>query len=134
MNLPYRTHSRFLPVLCEDIPIDYQLFKRVNKMFWKLRRRVNPCLNLCVKLIEKGSNFSKSLCYVSKSLKLQRSSLGMPPDSFNNILISKIKNLYTESVFVTMGKIKDLLHMHDVGNNIFSVYEINNLFDVLCTD
>ena len=61
MNLPYRTHSRFLPVLCEDIPVDYQLFKRVNKMFWNLRRSVNPCLKLCVKLLEKGSmsNFFK---------------------------------------------------------------------------
>ena len=122
MNLPFRTHSRFLLVLCEDIPIDYQLFKRVNKIIWNLRRSVNPCLNMCVKLIEKGSmsNFSKSLCYVSKSLKLQRSSLGMPPGSFNNFLNSKIKNLYTESDFVTMANIKDLLHMHDVGNNIFS--------------
>ena len=80
------------------------------------------------------SDFKKSLYYISKSLKLQRSSLGMPPGSFNNILNSKIKNLYTESDFVTMGNIKDLLHMHDVGNNIFSVYEINNLLDVLCTD
>ena len=58
----------------------------------------------------------------------------MPPESFNNILISQIKNLYTESDFVTMGNIKDLLHMCDVGNNIFSVYEINNLLEVLCTD
>ena len=71
MNLPYRTRSRFLPVLSEDIPIDYQLFRRVNTMFWNLRRSVNPCLKLCVKRIEKGSmsNFSKSLCYVSKSFK-----------------------------------------------------------------
>ena len=58
----------------------------------------------------------------------------MPPGSFNDILNSKIKNLYTESDFVTMGNMKDLLHMRDVGNNIFSVFEINNLLDVLCTD
>ena len=82
-------------------------------MFWNLRRSVNPCLKLCVKLIEKGSmsNFSKSLCYVSKSLKLHRSSLGMPPGSFNNILNSKIKNLYTESEFITIGNVKGLLHV-----------------------
>ena len=86
--------------------------------------------------IEKGSmsNFTKSLCYISKSLKLQRSSLGMSPGSFNNILNYKIKKLYTESDFITMGNIKDLLHMRDGGNNIFSVYKINNLLDVLCTD
>ena len=61
MNLPYRTHSRFLPVMYENNPIDYQSFKRVNKMFWNLLRSVNPCLNLCVKLLEKGSmsNFEK---------------------------------------------------------------------------
>ena len=64
-------------------------------MFWNLRRSVNPSLKLCVKLLEKGSksNFSKSLCYISKSLKLQRSSLGMSPGSFNNILNSKTKKI-----------------------------------------
>ena len=58
----------------------------------------------------------------------------MSPSNFSNILNSKTKNLYTESDFITMGNIKDLLHMCDVGNNIFSVYEINNLLDILCTD
>ena len=27
------------------------IFPRVNKMFWNLRRSVNPCLKLCVKPI-----------------------------------------------------------------------------------
>ena len=58
----------------------------------------------------------------------------MSPSNFNNILNSKTKNLYTESDFITMANMKDLLHMRDVGNNIFSVYEINNLLDILCTD
>ena len=38
----------------------------------------------------------------------------MPPGSFNNILNSEIKKLYTKSDFVTMGNIKDLFHMHDI--------------------
>ena len=136
MNLPYRTHSRFLPVLCGDISVEYQLFKRVNKIFWNLHKSTNSCLNLCAKLIEKGScsNFSKSVSHICKSLKLNRFSFGIPPSNFSNILNDKFNMLYSESDFITMGNIKDLLYLRDVDNSFFSACEINNLLNVLCTD
>ena len=39
------THSRFLPLLCDDIPVELQLFRRFNKfsgMFRKVLIHVFP--------------------------------------------------------------------------------------------
>ena len=30
-NLPYKTHSRYLPLLCNDLPVTFQLISRINK-------------------------------------------------------------------------------------------------------
>ena len=30
------THSRFLPLLCDDIPVELQLFRRFNKFLWNV--------------------------------------------------------------------------------------------------
>ena len=45
-NLPYRTHSRYLPLLCNDLPVNIQLFLRFNKFMYKLLTRENACVQL----------------------------------------------------------------------------------------
>ena len=38
------THSRFLPLLCDDIPVELQLFRRFNKILLKVLIHVFPCV------------------------------------------------------------------------------------------
>ena len=38
------THSRFPPLLCDDIPVELQLFRRFNKFLWNVLKSSNPCV------------------------------------------------------------------------------------------
>ena len=42
------THSRFLPMLCYNIPAELQLFKRFNKFLWNVSKSSDPWVSICV--------------------------------------------------------------------------------------
>ena len=62
------THCRYLPLICEDIPVRLQLYKQFNKYIFNLTRNSNPLLRLCLALALNGStsNVSKNLNLISQ--------------------------------------------------------------------
>ena len=43
LRLPLRTHSKYQPLICDDLPTDVQLFKRLNKFLNKTLCNSNVC-------------------------------------------------------------------------------------------
>ena len=66
-NLPYKTHSRYLPLLCNDFPVDPQLIVRFSKFMYKVFTSENECVQLAGKVALNGSQSSicKSVLYPS---------------------------------------------------------------------
>ena len=66
-SLPYRTHSRYLHLICNDFPIEFQLYKRFVKFFRSLCRSNNFVIVKCCSLVKEGSGsaVSNSLTRVS---------------------------------------------------------------------
>ena len=72
------THSGFLPLLCDDIPVELQLFRRFNKFLWNVSKSSNPCVSMCYKLVSNGSNsvFCKNVNTISQHLNIAKSEIG----------------------------------------------------------
>ena len=71
LGLPVRTHSRYLPMLVDDLPIDAQLYKRLNKFLCQLTSSNNFCVQLCLQLLKNGSNnVCKSVLHIAHQLKV----------------------------------------------------------------
>ena len=82
--LPLRTHSKYLPLLCDDLPIDVQLFKRLNKFLNKALCNSNICIKICVDLAinGSGSSVSESINVISQSMYCNRNLLYALPSFF----------------------------------------------------
>ena len=109
------THSRFLPLLCDDIPIELQLFRRFNKFLWNVSKSYNPCVSMCYKLVINGSNsvFCKNVNTISQHLNIAKSKIGTSTAHFFKISESYINKTYGVDDFVRCGNIKDLLYICD---------------------
>ena len=55
LNIPYNTHSDLLHLICNDLPVDCQLHKRVYKFVVSLSKSENMYNNLSLKLALNGS-------------------------------------------------------------------------------
>ena len=66
LDLPYITHSKYIPLIVNVVPVESQLFKRVNNFMCVLSASTNSCVKLYTKLIINGifSNISKTLYYI----------------------------------------------------------------------
>ena len=133
LDLPYCTHSRFLHLIVDDIPVQVQLFKRVNNFMCKLMSSSNSTVQLCANLVTKGScsNVCKTLNYIvfhtKMSLKILCNSKSQFMNAIRDVMIS------SEEDFKKVGNIKDLLTMR-VQKNGFSLHEINEILKSVCTE
>ena len=59
-NLSKRTHSRFLHVICNNAPINVQLYKKFNKFIQTTLNTANDCVKLVGKLAACGSQSTLS--------------------------------------------------------------------------
>ena len=110
LRLPRRTHNKYLLLICNDLPIEVQLFKRLNKFLNKDLCNSNVCVKTCVHLAINGrwSSVSKSINVVSQSILLY-----VQPSVFSSQVDSYIHRLYIAPDYFCVGNIKDLLHIRD---------------------
>ena len=82
-NLPYNTHSVFLPLVCNDMPIEVQLHNRFIKFFINQQNHNNYVINLCARLATNGSqsDVSNSLSYVSYIYNMDKSNMNYSYDT-----------------------------------------------------
>ena len=113
--LPLRTHSKYLPLICDDLPIDVQLFKRLNKFLNKALCNNNMCAKTCVHLAinSSGSSVSESINVVSQSMNCNRNLLYVLPSVFSSKVDSDIHRIYIAPNYFCVGNIKHLLYITD---------------------
>ena len=51
-NLSNRTHSRYIHLICNNVTVKVQLYKRFNKFMYTLLNNGNPCVKLAGKLVK----------------------------------------------------------------------------------
>ena len=54
--LPYQTHSRYLPCIVNDLPVEIQIHIRSLKLFSSFLNSENNMLQICSRLVINGSN------------------------------------------------------------------------------
>ena len=108
-RLPMRTHSRLLPLLCEDLPVNVQLHARFLNFFFTLRNSSNSLVRFIssISINDSQSEFSKSITYICRKYNLSKYNLN---DRLTNINV--IKNVkYDIQDEIISGSIIDLMRI-----------------------
>ena len=110
-----------------DVPVEAQLFKRVNNFMCNIPASTNLCVKLCTKLVVNGScsNISKTL-----NLIIHHTNVSMKVMCNSKCQLLKAvrdHNKINEEDLKHVGHIKDLLSMR-VFKNGFTAGEINAKF------
>ena len=108
LRLPLKTHSKYLPLICDDLPIDVQLFKRLNKFLNKALCNSNVCVKTCVHLVinGSGSSVSERINVVSQSMNCNRNLLYAPPSVFSSKVDSYIHRIYIAPDYFVLATLK----------------------------
>ena len=70
LNISNMPHSRLLPVICDDLPVQFQPPKRFNKFMFSVSNSDNVLVKLCCQL-----NKSRSMSNVSRSFRTKSNEL-----------------------------------------------------------
>ena len=138
LNLPYTTHCNLLPGICNDFPVEVQLYLRLVKFVNSCLVVDNSSVSLCIKLALQGSgsSLSSSISYLSYKYSIDKN---MFNDNINFIkkIIKNAVNV-KEDVCKKCTQIRELLGIKDdFTQNRFcdmTLNEINDLINLLCTD
>ena len=132
-NLPNTTHCNLLCHICHDIPIEHQLFARVQKFFVKLGNSDNSVLNLCFKSALNGSmsKVSNTLNHMSYLLKESKTSIVQGKKTCK-ALVSLSDN---QVVLQKAANIVDLLYLREKSkSSAFTNSELTTMINHLCTE
>ena len=134
-NLSNRTHSRYIHLICNDVPVKVQLYKRFNKFMYTLLNNGNPCVELAGKLVSSGSNsnVSKNINIISRDLKCNYSDVLASPCAFTKYVQSYVTSCKSVEDNIVCGNICDLMFIRDRNLTRFCSNEINEMLEYLCT-
>ena len=99
--LPYRTHCNLLPIICDDLPVEYKLHIRFLKSIKSNMNTDNGIVKLCARLCMKGSisDTGKSLTYIcSKYGLIKRDVHGVCTRAIKNVVLAGIQTPPQEDV------------------------------------
>ena len=128
------THSRYLPLICKDVPIKLNMYQRFNKFLNNVVNSDNSIVRLCGNILLKGSNSNagKNVKNISNELKCSRQEVCMSPVLFSRKVMENFKTMYSDEDVVVVGNILDLLYIRDKNCTEFSKDEINSMLNYLC--
>lgn len=140
LKLPTRTHSRFLHLICNDSPIEIQLYTRFVKFFRSAISSGNSIVSLCAMLALNGSrsSISNSLSLISQVLNKSRFAIAHEAPSLvdasskdddpDDIAISVfIQNVLDDRWFTSV------FPHHTTAIVPLNVAEINIILNEICT-
>ena len=137
-DLPQRTHSVFLNILCEDYPVEMQIHMRFLKFFHSIITNSNELIQRCGKLVLNGSCSvtCDNLNFVCNKYSLCKNHLS---DVKVSCIQHKVQKSYKESVSLELlrqvGIISDLIYIREFKYNThFTHDEIECLLNFVCTD
>jgi hypothetical protein len=135
-RLHVRTHNALLPIICNDLPVDMQLHKRLLKFLWKAIPSSNTCINLCAKLALNGSGSAvgNSLNYMSYKYKFSKYNVFNVPLS---VLLKRVHVYHNPNESCESETIVELIDMRDNPHEYdlpLVQNEITMLLEHLCTN
>ena len=135
LGLPYRTHCYLLPLLLGDLPIQSQLEKRFVKYFNALFRSKNVYLQLCGKLLVRGSRSSTGGSFNALVSKYGWDRCNLP---MVQVMMSDVerrsRNVIAERERIA-EQIIELLDMRDRGDiGFLNIEEIGDILHHLCVN
>ena len=79
------THSRYLPLICKDVPITLNIYRRFNRFLYSIVNSDNSIIRLCgrILLMSSKSNIGENRKTKSNELNCSREEVCMPPAQFN---------------------------------------------------
>jgi len=135
LDLPPRTHSMLLHRICQDIPIEDQIYIRFIKFFSTLLLSSNPIVTLCVSLALNGSrsSISNTISHISLLTNIPRHEI---PYSVSHFSLNEENFDSNEASLIS-----DLLkmrneHLFSISRENFdrlSLEEISFALNALCT-
>lgn len=133
LNLPYTTHCTMLPLICNDMPVNDQLYQRFVRFFTSLVASKNIITRLCSKLAlhGSGSNVGKNISVVCKHQGISRMSI------CNNYVAQGYNDQYVKDASRVVSELLDLKHLYRFMSNdqfLLNLSECNELIELLCTD
>jgi hypothetical protein len=135
LNISDRTHSRYLAYICNDIPIEIQLYKRVVVFIRNLIKSDNKIVRTCISAAISGSQsvMCKNINHISNLLSIDKTVLLSTNFDVKKIFETYIKNIkITEDDKIAIGNIKDLLLIRYSQNTNLSFDEISYLLNYFC--
>ena len=136
LNLSPLCHSKYLPLIVNDMPLDVQLYKRFIKFICNIINSDNSCVSLCGKMMLAGSNSipCRNLNNIAYSFKIDKYKLISSFDDWPTMSKLYVEKLYCEDDYCTIGNIKDLLYIRDNNTTCFKVSELDHMITNVCTN
>ena len=107
-DMPLKSHSKYIPLIVKDIPVEYQLYLRLSKFLWRYNPSNNTSIQLC-NTLKRNSNICKSFTFMPYEFNLDR--VCMSPRQFQKVIEGSYEQMYDEFDCVTISVINDLLLM-----------------------
>ena len=135
LKLPLLTHSKYLPLICNDIPINAQLYRRFNKFLFKACSSNNVLVKMCCNLAinGSGSSVSNNINVVTEFFQCNRNTVWAMPSVFKSVVDNYVDKIYMLDDLLNIGNIKDLLFIRDTRYTLFKYNEINDLLEFFST-
>jgi hypothetical protein len=122
-KLPFQTHCNLLHEICCDVPIDFQVHKRIIQFINTISSSNNTCINIAYKLMLNGSNspVSNSFSFICEKYRLCR---------YN----SDLRIIHDKNISPCSRTIIDMMNIRDnVCSSIITKDEAIKWIDILCT-
>ena len=130
LHLPYRTHNALLHLICNDLPVQYQIYNRSLRFIKSLHFSHNPIVRNSFQLVLRGScsSVSNSVSFLSSLTHVNRYNLINIPFLFHDNS--------DQTLSICASLIRDLLVMKyqcSFQYTFYSFNEIDFLLHHLCT-
>ena len=138
LNVPPRTHSRYLPLIINDTPFLHQITKRVSKFAWRIISHTNNLVKTCATLCFNGSNslFSSNISFLSDFFNCTR--LTFYHSLSEEFHIPSFPHIPNENDTLICSTIKECLNILygtlQITNNEFTHTDLLLFMSSLCTE
>jgi len=132
-RIPYRTHCDLLNLICNDLPIDVQMHKRMIKFIHNSINSDNICIRTCLSLAYNGSQsvMCDNINYIFHKYGISKSSFSS--QKLNTVLSNLYKISYDVDTESTANVIKELLICRDNSDySFFTKDELHANIEMLC--
>ena len=133
LRIPYRSHCNLLHLICDDLPPDKQIHRRVINFINQCLVSNNSCTRLCAQLCVNGSrsNVSKSFNLVCAKYNINRHFVIMNEKIDTSQVYIHGHDDENDYVLATAGIIRDFLWLKD---HTAEGVRLQYIIDFLCTE